>query len=880
MDTCGPNSSEMKFWRAPSRRVVVVGAFIAAAPWSVPAQQISSPHVTEPVAPKTSVVQDLSSIAISAPVRLWKPGDEVQVRGDMVELGERGAVVQPRAKGVDPLLETSSRGAQAAAPVTAPTTVASFNGISATGVLPPDTVGAVGPNHYVQMVNSAFAIWDKTGHLLAGPSPINSLWHGFGGPCETQNNGDPIVRYDHLADRWLVSQFAIDDHMQCIAISRGANPVTSGWFLYAFRTVTASGTEVTPDYPKVSVWPDGYYMSTQRGFPNGGLDVWVFERARMVAGQPARQVTFAVSAPSIVLLPSDLDGPAPPAGTRNFFVRQVDGQRFGGQDRVEVFALSVNWGNPAASTFQLMSTLPVAAFDSVLCQADLMGACVPQPSNAPKLETLTVWPMWRAQYRNFGTYETLVFNHTVDANGADLAGIRWYELRRPTSGAWSIHQQGTHAPDNTVHRWMGSIAMDEAGNIALGYTASSSTLFPSMRVATRLPTDPAGVLAQGEVTLVNGGGSQTFGVPRWGNYSTMDVDPSKPCTFWYTSEVYTSTSQAGWETRVVAFQMPSCGGPSVHWESLGGVLLSDPSCVSWGLNRIDCFARGTDGAMYHRWWNGSAWGGWESLGGIITSEPNCVSWGPNRIDCFARGTNGAMYHRWWNGSAWGGWENLGGIITTAPNCVSWGPNRIDCFARGTNGAMYHRWWNGSAWGGWESLGGIITSAPNCVSWGPNRIDCFARGTNGAMYHRWWDGSAWGGWENLGGTISSDPNCVAWGPNRLDCFALGTDSAMYHRWWNGSQWGGWESLGGILLSRPECVAWGPNRLDCFGVGTDSAMYHRWWNGSQWGGWESLGGILMSRPECVAWGPNRLDCFTIGAADSALYHKWWDGSAWHP
>ena len=501
-------------------------------------------------------MKDLKAIALSAPVRVWQPGDEVQVRGDMVERGQETAALRPRAKRADPLLGASRAGRGAVA--AAPTTVASFDGIPATGVLPPDTVGAVGPNNYIQMVNSAFAIYDKTGTLLAGPSPINSLWLGFGGPCESQNNGDPIVRYDHLADRWLLSQFAIDDHMQCIAISRGADPVTSGWFLYAFRTVTADGTEVTPDYPKIGVWPDGYYMSTQRGFPDDGLDVWVFERDKMINGQAARQVTFAVSKPSLILLPSDLNGSAPAMGTPNFFVRQVDGDRFGGQDRLEIFAFSVNWANPNASTFQLASTLPTAAFDSVLCQATLMGACVPQPGGAPRLETLTVWTMWRAQYRNFQTYETLLLNHTVDATGADLAGVRWYELRRQPSGPWSIHQQGTHAPDNTLHRWMGSIAMDEKGNIALGYSVSSATVFPGIRAATRLASDPLGSLAQGEITLQNGSGSQTFSpAPRWGNYSSMDVDPSQHCTFWYTAEYYDATSQAGWKTRIISFRMPS-----------------------------------------------------------------------------------------------------------------------------------------------------------------------------------------------------------------------------------------------------------------------------------------------------------------------------------
>ena len=309
------------------------------------------------------------------------------------------------------------------------------------------------------------------------------------------------------------------------------------------------------------------------------------------------------------------------------------------------------------------------------------------------------------------------------------------------------------------------------------------------------------------------------------------------------------------------------------WENLGGVLLEEPDCTTWSTNRIDCFARGTDAAMYHRWWNGSSWNGWENLGGVILEAPDCVSWGANRIDCFARGTDRAMYHRWWNGAAWGGWENLGGVILDKPSCVSWGLNRIDCFARGTDAAMYHRWWNGSNWGGWENLGGVLLDRPECVSWGSNRIDCFARGTDRAMYHRWWNGSSWGGWENLGGAILETPECVSWGSNRIDCFARGTDRAMYHRWWNGSAWGGWENLGGVILERAECTTWSANRIDCFARGTDAAMYHRWWNGSAWGGWENLGGVILEQPECLSWGPDRIDCFARGT-DRAMYHRWYN------
>jgi hypothetical protein len=173
------------------------------------------------------------------------------------------------------------------------------------------------------------------------------------------------------------------------------------------------------------------------------------------------------------------------------------------------------------------------------------------------------------------------------------------------------------------------------------------------------------------------------------------------------------------------------------WEDLGGVLTSAPAVSSWAANRLDCFVRGTDNALWHKWWNGSSWSGWESLGGVLTSEPAAVSWGPNRIDVFARGTNNAMWHKWWNGSTWSGWEDLGGVLTSGPAVSSWAANRLDCFVRGTDNALWHKWWNGSGWSGWESLGGVLTSAPAAVSWGPDRIDVFVRGTNSAMWHKWW-----------------------------------------------------------------------------------------------------------------------------------------------
>lgn len=528
--------------------LLVAGCVLSSA--SAPAQE-SEAVVREDVSPRV-FNQDLTALPAPTAAVSWREGDTVRVIEDLKE--SAGPTVAVAVDSVATAL---------AAPSAAPSIGVSFDGIAATGVLPPDTVGDVGRSHYIQMVNSAFSIYDKSGTLLAGPLPINVLWEGFGGPCESLNNGDPIVRYDEMADRWLLSQFALPGGSQgfheCIAVSQTGDPISGGWFLYDFPTIdTATNQPIFPDYPKIGVWPDAYYMGTQRGFPSSGLDVWAFERDEMLVGGPARAVQFAVPAPSLFLLPSDLDGPPPPAGTPNFFARQVDGDQFGGRDRIEVFEFKVDWSNPAASGFTQVASLATAPFDSVLCSPGLMGACVPQPGTTMKLETLTVWPMWRLQYRNFGSYEAMVFNHTVDANGSDLAGVRWYELRRSPGGNWGIFQQGTHAPDQ-LHRWMGSVAMDREGNLALGYSVSSSSEHPGIRVGSRLATDPPGSLPQPELTLVTGAGSQTFTTPRWGNYSTMDVDPEDNCTFWYTTEYYAATSAAGWRTRVASFRHPSCG---------------------------------------------------------------------------------------------------------------------------------------------------------------------------------------------------------------------------------------------------------------------------------------------------------------------------------
>jgi ABC-type taurine transport system substrate-binding protein len=321
--------------------------------------------------------------------------------------------------------------------------------------------------------------------------------------------------------------------------------------------------------------------------------------------------------------------------------------------------------------------------------------------------------------------------------------------------------------------------------------------------------------------------------------------------------------------------------------------------VAWGPNRLDVFVIGTDSALYHKWWDGAAWGpsvtDYEYMGGVCASPPEVVAWGPNRLDVFVIGTDLALYHKWWDGAAWGpsvtGWEYMGGVCTSPPKVVAWGPNRLDVFVIGTDSALYHKWWDGAAWGpsvtDYEYMGGVCASPPEVVSWGSGRLDVFLLGTDHALYHKWYDGG-WGpsvtDYEYMGGVCTSPPKVVAWGSGRLDVFLLGTDHALYHKWYDGG-WGpsvtDYEYMGGVCTSPPEVVAWASGRLDVFVLGTDHALYHKWYEGG-WGpsvtDYEYMGGVCTDGPKVVAWASGRLDAFVIGT-DSALYHKWY-GGAWGP
>ncbi len=509
----------------------------------------------------TSVRNDLSApLASIQPLEPKQAPDnrEEEERENFLPGRENAANAAPLPGGVDPLWQTGQNG------VDIPRPTVNFEGVNnVNGVLPPDTEGDVGPNHYVQWVNLSFAIYDKTGVKLYGPAAGNTLWSGFGGPCQNDNDGDPIAQYDHLADRWMMSQFALPNFPsgpfhQCIAVSQTADPLGS-WYRYDF---IVSNTKMN-DYPKFGVWPDAYYMAVnqfnQNTFTWGGQGVVAFDRSRMLSGLSATMVYFDLYArdPNLGgMLPSDLDGAVPPAGSPNTFVQMDDNAWGYSPDQVQLWKFHVDWVTPANSTFTFDKALSVASFDTNMCNYN--RSCIPQPGTSRGLDAIADRLMYRLQYRNFGGYETLVTNHTVDVDGRDLAGIRWYELRNSGSG-WSVYQQGTFAPRIAVHRWMASLAMDQAGNMAMVYSASySRTLYPSVVYTGRLVTDPLGTMPQKEGLLIRGTGAQTHSASRWGDYAMMAVDSTDGCTFWMTSEYIKTTGSAPWQTRIGAFKFPSC----------------------------------------------------------------------------------------------------------------------------------------------------------------------------------------------------------------------------------------------------------------------------------------------------------------------------------
>ena len=441
------------------------------------------------------------------------------------------------------------------------------------GVYPPDPTGDVGPTRYVQAVNLAYEIWDKSGAVTQAAGLLRALWTGYVGTnpsnhCADRNDGDPLVQYDQLADRWVISQFSIPNptttggpSFRCVAVSRTSDPAGLYW-LYDFRLPFSLNGE-----PKLGVWPDGYYFSFN-AFDGStptyeGVAAMAVDRASMLNGSPAAAVTFQTAPVYFGFLPSDLQGPTTPAsGTPNFYFGLDEDANGNTTNKLDIFKFHVDWTTPASSTFTGPTQLATNAFTPV-CAGVSTGECVPEPgSNLVAGHGYSL--MYPAPYRVIGGHDSVVLEHSVVTGST--SGIQWYELRGLAANSPSIFQQGVYAPPDALWRWLGSAAMDQSGDVALGYSASSATTNPEIALTGRLGTDSPGTMGQGESVVHAGTGHETASAPgtrRWGDYSTMSVDPVDDCTFWYTNEDYDTSGTSTWRTQIAAFKFPSCGVPTV-----------------------------------------------------------------------------------------------------------------------------------------------------------------------------------------------------------------------------------------------------------------------------------------------------------------------------
>jgi hypothetical protein len=443
-------------------------------------------------------------------------------------------------------------------------TVTSFDGLGvgfegpqgpAAGRNPSDNSLAVGPDRIVQIVNSRMAVFDKQGKVLYGAAPTNTIFKDFGGVCEARNNGDAVVRYDQLAGRWLyvmpiftrIAERPDEPYSMCYALSTGPDPL-GPYYRYEFRR------KLFPDYPRPAVWPDGYYVPSSTGDEVIQKHACVVDRAKMLTGGKATEQCVVIDNVNF-LNNADIDGTAvPPAGSPNIVMAAGGTQlkKVFEDDGIYAWKFHVDWANPKNTKLSDPVKIPVAPYH-YLCNGQLTN-CVSQPDTTRKLDAQGDKLMQRLVYRNVGGRESIVALHSVDTK-AGGGGVRWYEFRLDAKRDPQLFQQGTYAPDG-LYRWMASAGMDRQGNIGIGYSFGGVPHFAGQRFAARVTDDAPGVLGLAETVLVEGEGAQTSG-NRWEDYTTLAMDPSDDCTFWYVGD-YVKKGAASYSTRIGAFRMAGC----------------------------------------------------------------------------------------------------------------------------------------------------------------------------------------------------------------------------------------------------------------------------------------------------------------------------------
>jgi hypothetical protein len=512
-----------------------------------------------------------SRFDVSAPLRDMASGATLEEQEEEIEVPLNPQLPwfrRIRSDIPDPVVQTSLPATKfsAGGEPLAPTTGFNFPGVGISGGTPSDSNGSVGNNQFVETVNTRYQVWSldystNVATSVLGPANINTLWSGFGGPCQTQNSGDPIVLYDKVANRWLISQFTTTPvsgfYYQCVAISQSASAIGS-YHRYAFAVPGG----VFNDYPHFGVWTDAYYMMAH-GFAStaGGYIAGLFaamDRNKMLAGDPAATWQVIADPNEGGHMPADLDGFAPPPTNAPGIFLSLH------PTGMVIYRMEVDFTTPANTVKTVQATVPVAPANGA-CGGG--GACIPQPGTTQTVSSLADRLMFRAAYRNSIDHESLVVSHSVDpfVSGV-VSGVRWYDFRlsgtpNATCSTYPcIYQQGTFADGvGGRSRWMPSIAMDSAENILIGYSATgqiNGSDNHSIRYTGRAKNDPPGTMTGPEVTIVTGTANNLNS--RWGDYTSMSVDPFDDCTLWYVSQYFAATSN--WSTRVASVRFPAGNG--------------------------------------------------------------------------------------------------------------------------------------------------------------------------------------------------------------------------------------------------------------------------------------------------------------------------------
>lgn len=718
-------------------------------------------------------------------------------------------------------------------------------GLAASNVTPSDSTGAIGPNHYIEAVNSQLGLFNRNLNQLAS-ADLGAFIGLIPGNFPT----DPEIQWDQQGGRWLYA-----------ALEFSTTP--------PLTTTLDFGWSKSGDPPALTLnnidWCN-FHISTGaliHDFPRLGHDanfLLIGTNAFDAAG------TFQTAAVSAIVKPAAGDSTctAPSAfqfgsataplvypGTTTRLFTPVPANV--ADNSSTAYIVSVNPVSTSSVGVLHVSPVGIGSCTAPPClvgdgnitintwaAAPTTGAgvwTIAQPGTANTLDALDGRLTQAVQLADpMASGAAAVWTqHTTGVSSAPDARtfVTWYELLPGLCGAGTCpagakRQEGV-VGDSSLSVFNAAISPDSRGrNAVINFNTGSGTSLVSIAAQGRLESDPlntmTGTLTLGSSVVTDSDFScaPPFGPPcRWGDYPGASPDPVATDAVWGTNMLNGSVKPGGapsWLTRNFMIR---------PWQSIGGQLApaTGPDAASWGPSRLDVFGMGgVTGDLQHAFSNGAGFSSWESLGGVLTSAPGAVSWGFNRIDVFVSGSDHQMWHRWWDGAQWLGWEPLGGVLNSAPDAAAWAPNRLDLFVQGTDRQLWHKWWDGTQWLGWEPLGGVLTSAAGAVSWAQNRLDVFVRGTDNQLWHKWWDGTQWNGWEPLGGVLTSGPDAASCGVGQLDVVVRGTDGALYRKSFTGT-WSDWGRIGGpIGTGDPSAVCSGGLGLNVFTQGNDNAV---WW-----------------------------------------------------